>query len=240
MDYVKRRRRERSVQPLTPNQAYCRLNNLTLAIPSNCFLRFFAASDAKYIQSISSPIDNVEKTGSVTQKSIEIYVSSPWSKRGKSTVNIRQDRRWLFLRSLIKKVIDECHSRVRTSPGAHELDIRLHRLRGRQGMSLLSTLRERIQRADALVMDLAGHNPNVLIEVGMAVAMYKGESGALIILKPRNEPWPSNLQGIVYCNYDKSLRHGLEDQAGFRAALRTRLLKVAKDRQMLSSNAVEV
>ena len=104
-------------------------------------------------------------------------------------------------------------------------------------MHLLSTLRERIERADALVMDLAGHNPNVLIEVGMAVAMYEGESGGLIILKPKNEPWPSNLQGMVYCNYDKSLRRGLEDQAGFRAALRTRILKVAKDRQMLGSQA---
>ena len=106
-------------------------------------------------------------------------------------------------------------------------------------MHLLSTLRERIERADALVMDLAGHNPNVMIEVGMAVAMHKGESGGLIILKPKNEPWPSNLQGMVYCNYDKSLRRGLEDQAGFRAALRTRILKVAKDRQMLSSQADE-
>jgi len=67
--------------------------------------------------------------------------------------------------------------------------------------------------------------------------MYKGESGGLIILKAKNEPWPSNLQGMVYCNYDKSLRRGLEDQVGFRAALRTRILKVAKDRQMLSSQA---
>jgi predicted nucleotide-binding protein len=104
-------------------------------------------------------------------------------------------------------------------------------------MNLLSTLRDRIERADALVMDLAGHNPNVLIEVGMAVAMHKAESGALIILKPKNEAWPSNLQGIVYCNYDKSLRRGLEDQAGFRAALRTRILKLAKDRRMLGSQA---
>ena len=104
-------------------------------------------------------------------------------------------------------------------------------------MNLLSTLRERIERADALVVDLAGHNSNVLIEVGMAVALYKGESGALIILKPKNEPWPSNLQGIVYCNYDKSLRRGLEDQAGFRAALRTRILKIATDRQMLGSQS---
>ena len=82
-------------------------------------------------------------------------------------------------------------------------------------MHLLSTLRERIERADALVMDLAGHNPNVMIEVGMAVAMHKGESSGLIILKPKNEPWPSNLQGMAYCNYDKSLRRGLEDQAHF-------------------------
>jgi predicted nucleotide-binding protein with TIR-like domain len=187
------------------------------------------------VRDVSLGQQNVENTHSRTQKPIEIYVSSPWSKSGESTVPIRQDRRWAFLRSLIKTVIEECHSRAQTSPGEYKLDIRLHRLRGRQGMNLLSTLRERIERADVLVMDLAGHNPNVLIEVGMAVAMYKGESGALIILKPKNEPWPSNLQGIVYCNYDKSLRRGLEDQAGFRAALRTRILKVAKERQMLGS-----
>jgi hypothetical protein len=182
-------------------------------------------------------LENVENTHLVTQKPIEIYVSSPWSKRGKSTVPVRQDRRWAFVRNLITNVIDECHSRGRAAPGEYKLDIRLHRLRGRQGMNLLSTLRDRIRRADALVMDVAGHNPNVLIEVGMAVALYKGESGALIILKPKNETWPSNLQGIVYCNYDKSLRRGLQDQAGFRAALRTRILKVAMDRQMLGSES---
>jgi hypothetical protein len=71
----------------------------------------------------------------------------------------------------------------------------------------------------------------------MAVAMHKGESGSLIILKPKNEPWPSNLQGIVYCNYDKSLRRGLDDQAGFRAALRARILKIAKERRMMASKA---
>ena len=102
-------------------------------------------------------------------------------------------------------------------------------------MHLLSTLRDRIERADVLVMDLAGHNANVLLEVGMAVAMKKGESGALIILKPKNEALPSNLQGLVYCSYDKALRKGLEDQTGFRAALRTRILKVAKERQMVSA-----
>jgi predicted nucleotide-binding protein len=102
-------------------------------------------------------------------------------------------------------------------------------------MQLLSTLRDRIERADLLVMDLAGGNPNVLLEVGMAVAMRKAESGALIVLKPKNEKWPSNLQGIVYCDYDKSLRRGLEDQAGFRAALRTQILKVAKERRMINA-----
>ena len=171
----------------------------------------------------------------VAQRAVEIYVSCPWAKRGKSTLPMQQDKRWVFLRSLIKKVVDECRVRIGASPGQYKSDIRLHRLRGRQGMNLLVTLRDRIDRADVLVMDLAGGNPNVLLEVGMAVAMHKAESGALIILKPKDEPWPSNLQGIVYCNYDKSLRRGLEDQAGFRAALRTQILKVAKERGMLSA-----
>ncbi len=178
-----------------------------------------------------------QNTDFVAPKPIEICVSCPWTRRGKSTVPIRQDKRWAFLRELITKVIDECKRRGETAPGKHKLDIRLYRLRGRQGMHLLSTLRDRIQRADALVVDLAGRNPNVLLEVGMAVGTNKGESGALIILKPKNEALPSNLQGIVYCNYDKSLTKGLEDKAGFRAALRTRILKVAKERQMLSAAA---
>src|SRR5215212_940603 len=182
-------------------------------------------------------MDEGQNTASVAPKPVEICVSCPWSKRGKSTVPIRQDKRWAFLRGLVNKVIDECETRVRLAPGEHKLDVRLYRLRGRQGMHLLSTLRDRIERADALVMDLAGNNANVLLEVGMAVAMKKGESGGLIIVKPKNEPLPSNLQGLVYCNYDKLLRKGLEDKAGFRAALRTRILKVAKDRQMLSAAA---
>ena len=177
----------------------------------------------------------VENFEPIAPKPIEIYVSCPWSKRGQSTIPMHQDKRWAFLRALVKKVMDECQAPVHAAPGEHKLDIRLHRLRGRQGMNLLSTLRNRIERADVLVMDLAGHNSNVLIEVGMAVAMHKGESGGLIILKPKNEAWPSNLQGIVYCNYDKSLQRGLEDQAGFRAALRTRILNVAKDRRMIAS-----
>jgi len=148
---------------------------------------------------------------------------------------MRQDKRWVFLRDLLNRVVDECRTRARAAPGDHKLDIRIHRLRGRQGMNLLSTLRDRIEGADALVMDLAGGNPNVLLEVGMAVAMHKAESGALIILKPKTEPWPSNLQGIVYCNYDKLLRQGLEDQAGFRAGLRTQILKVAKNRAMVGA-----
>lgn len=180
----------------------------------------------------SRVIKNVRNIDFAAPKPIEIYVSCPWTKKGGLTVPMQRDKRWAFLRALLKKVIDECQARVRAFPGKYKLDIRLHRLRGRQGMNLLGTLRDRIDRADVLVMDLAGHNSNVLIEVGMAVAMQKGESGALIILKPKNEPWPSNLQGIVYCNYHKSLRRGLEDQAGFRAALRTRILEVAKNREM--------
>jgi hypothetical protein len=89
---------------------------------------------------------------SVTPRPIEICISFPWTKRSRSTVPLRQDRRWAFLREVVNKVIAERETRSRVSPGEHELDIRLYRLRGRQGMHLLSTLRDRIERHDALVM----------------------------------------------------------------------------------------
>jgi hypothetical protein len=168
---------------------------------------------------------------STTPKPIEIFVSYAWTKE----VPIRQDERWKFLRGLIAKVVSECEARVRQSPGEYKPHIRINRLRGRLGMNLLSTLRDRIQRADALVIDIGENNSNVLIEVGIALAMRKSESGALFIVKPTTLRWPSNLQGIMYCNYDESLQKGLEDRAGFGAALRTQILNVARERGMLGS-----
>ncbi|TMP89989.1 MAG: hypothetical protein E6L08_13865 [Verrucomicrobia bacterium] len=47
----------------------------------------------------------------------------------------------------------------------------------------------------------------------------------------------SNLQGDDLLQLDSPLDSGPEDQAGFHAACRTRILKVAKDRRMLSSEA---
>src|SRR5690349_10339313 len=58
-------------------------------------------------------VNGVNTHQSATDRPIEIYVSCPWAKRGKSTVPVRQDRRWAFLRSLIKKVVDECYARIR-------------------------------------------------------------------------------------------------------------------------------
>ena len=178
---------------------------------------------------------NKKNKNSAPPEPIEIFVSFPWTKRGEVTVGVREDERWVFLRDRITRVIEECKRRVDQMPGKYKLHIRLNRLRGRQGMNLLSTLRERISRADVLVIDIGETNPNVMIEVGIGVALCKSESGALFILKPKSVDWPSNLQGLIYCNYDQSLQKGLEDQAGFRGALRTQILKVARQRNMLGS-----
>src|SRR5262249_57514638 len=111
---------------------------------------------------------------------------------------MHQDKRWAFLRALVKMVMDECHARVGASTGEYKLDLRLHRLRGRQGMDLLSTLRDRIERADILVMDLAGGNPNVLLEVGNGCRNAEGA------IRRSNHPEPKK-KAIAYQSSTDSL-----------------------------------
>ena len=107
--------------------------------------------------------------------------------------------------------------------------------------ALIGALRSTREQADSVLKELRTVPSGTRYRGMLRLRAYQTfcasnsrRSGALIILKPKNELWPSNLQGIVYCNYDKSLRRGLEDQAGFRAALRTRIPSVAKERRMIA------
>jgi predicted nucleotide-binding protein len=139
-------------------------------------------------------------------------------------------------------VVGEVKARAKSLPSGNVgLQIRLQRLRARHGQPLLATLRDRISKADIVVADLADDadtawNPNVLLEVGMALGFGKEEAGALFILKPEKMKNIADINGLLLTKYRPTAAGSplnLLDKAGFTAAVRTRLLEVARERGMI-------
>ena len=120
--------------------------------------------------------------------SIQILVSHEWDADDNGIVSIYQDKIWKRLRKLIKKVTDDVKKRSENRPGDRKIDIQIKRLRGQHGQFILKALLDRIEQGDILIVDIGGerhgeYNPNVLIELGIALGMGKLDSENLFILK---------------------------------------------------------
>lgn len=175
-----------------------------------------------------------------SHRPIKIVVAYPWEKDDdKNVKNPRSDSRWQFLKGKATSEANAVKTLAEKRPGSYKLEIRIERLRGRHGHMLLSSVRERIERADVLLMDIGSmrkgqFNPNVLIEVGIAVGCDHCRQGGLFILKPQKLDIPSDLKGFLFTEYrDENDGIKLIDDTGFRAALRATLSEIGKSRGML-------
>jgi hypothetical protein len=87
-------------------------------------------------------------------------------------------------------------------------------------------------------------NSNVLIELGMAIAIDSDSRRGIFVLKPDTCDWPSDLNGFLYTEYKNtpSDENKLElfDYHGFDAAVRSVLLDLARTREMLDSPNVSI
>lgn len=174
-------------------------------------------------------------------KPIEIVVSYEWEKDDEHNVRpTAQHPAWIFLRERANQVINEVKKRAESRPGGIALQIRLNRLRGRHGMTLLDTLNDRVGRADVMICDLQAPgsdtpNHNVLIELGMGLQAGLARSGGLFVFSRKGTKVPTDLQGIVLSEYSVDARNKrtILDQRGFTAALRTRLMDIARERGMI-------
>lgn len=183
---------------------------------------------------------------------ITVMVGYSWGKdgEGQRLVLPRNDSRW----QVIKKKVESEATAVKTyatkrKPTAHKVEISIERLRGTHGDMLLSNLLGRIQKADILIFDIGsatndGYNANVLLEVGMALSLERHNQGRLFILKPEALRVPSDLSGFLFTEYVSQGREiKISDDPGFRAAIRSSLMELARLRGMIGdpkSNAVEV
>ena len=190
-------------------------------------------------------IDNVTQSGLMP---IRILVSYEWEKEsteiGSPLKPVRKHTRWKNISERVRRISEEVQKITDGTKAPFKCSIRVGRLRGLQGAFLLETLIDRIGMADILIADIGsdsmpcGINHNVLIELGMALGGVASQNKKIFILKPEAVSHPSDLNGFLFTDYryeEESSTLKLLDDAGFRAALRSRMLEIARDRGMLGA-----
>lgn len=187
---------------------------------------------------------------------ITVMIGYSWAKSENGLgISPRNDGRWQAIKSKVKSEANAIKTYARNrKPALHKVDICIERLRGTHGDMLLGNLLGRIKKADVLIFDVGSfesgsfeggsYNSNVLLEIGMALALARHEQRRLFVLKPQSLKTPSDLSGFLFTDYhsaDGKLK--LSDDPGFRAALRSSLMEIARSRGMIGdprNNQVEI
>lgn len=108
----------------------------------------------------------------MTDNHIKIYAAYPWScKDDESNNGVRKKNEYSPL--AIKDLINRIDSRLKSIQQSHpEMvcpKIFYSRLRPTSGSFILSSIRERMSSAYAIIFDITGYNPNVMFELGVAL-----------------------------------------------------------------------
>ena len=139
-------------------------------------------------------------------KQIRIAIGYGWShEKGDKEKGGLTDH-WSFLRDEVKSVIGTIHKLAKKRPATlHPLDVDYCRLRARHGMGALGGILKKIEQADILIFDITGHNPNVLFELGYAIAGKGVDSGQVFIFceesKGKKQSAPSDLVAFMRTEY---------------------------------------
>jgi len=141
---------------------------------------------------------------------------------------------WDFVRELIKTCVNSINKQQKNKrlPG---ISVYSSRMRAMHGGDLLGAFLERSKRADILIFNITGNNPNVLLELGIALGI-KGLNGNVFIMQEVEEsnkpisPTPSDLNGYFFTRYKKDKKKGLKliETQAFLAALKSRIKDAAR------------
>jgi hypothetical protein len=129
---------------------------------------------------------------------IKIYGAYQWKVEVQTTAEIESLKPNKFSHNAIKTLIQQVENRVNKAlqnktPNS-EVKIFYSKLRATSGGPIYSTIRDRMQKAYALIFDITDCNPNVMLELGMALQMQaQNDYSAKVFLICRADKFESNL-----------------------------------------------
>jgi nucleoside 2-deoxyribosyltransferase len=178
---------------------------------------------------------------------ILVYIGYDWGRWDESESAPKWkglNRHWHFLRDTAETAAKALEKLASKRAGKAQLGVSVRRLRSRHGGTVLGTILRRIDEADVLIFDISGNNPNVLFELGYAVARKGIDSERIYFFSesdsPENHKAPSDLQCVMFTKYEKSeaipshrAAFSLKDAKGFQSALLSTLTEIAREREML-------
>jgi hypothetical protein len=185
------------------------------------------------------------KNQSTAVKPIRIAIGYGWTEQCDKKNGLNEH--WGFLRDEIKVVIEMVQNQAsKRSKSLHPLRVEYSRLRARHGMGALGGILKKIEEADILVFDISKHNPNVLFELGYAMANKGQDSGRIFIFREetKGERPPSDLTAFMRSEYQlvpapknkpkgKNLKFAkMSDGRGFKGALISIIKELAQERSM--------
>lgn len=169
-------------------------------------------------------------------QTISIRVGYDWGSEEPSAI---ANLRWRFIRDLISGAIVELNKRQQKLKKSL-LNVRLARMRAIHGGEVLGTFIKRCKDSDILVFDISTENPNVMLELGLAIATKDNCPCIYVFHEQEGEDFditkiPSDLRGYFITSYRKTDSKSCEsyklvDLRGFKSSLMARIREVARDK----------
>ncbi len=154
--------------------------------------------------------------------------------RARTIEHARQDNRirivygydWKSRSDNVALIYDEVMEVVTEVHKKHHFDITFDSLGGKDG-SIFCDICRQIQSADIAMFDVSTHNPNVILELGIAI----GTGRYIFILRSRHHKRPptslSDLSGILEYRFSRGSGR-IKFKSDFRRSLKSKLNLVSK------------
>jgi hypothetical protein len=161
---------------------------------------------------------------------------------------------WKMIREALKSITGEVEKLAVKHKGERPLTIRIRRIRARHGATVMGSIINRIRDADILLLDISGENLNVMFELGCAIGSRNDDDVGRVYVLCEGKKTPtfaSDLQGVMFTLYETSALSNksdklsqkpakISDLLGFRAAVRSSIIAIARERGMWGDKVVEI
>ena len=150
---------------------------------------------------------------------------------------------WPFIRNQVKAVLDGIGDSDKNGDSRSGFKFTIGRMRAHHGYDMLAAILRRCEETDIVIFDISSSNPNVMVELGIALGSKGTQSGQVFIFQDEAAPnakgervdfpknVPSDLRG--YCitlHKVEGKQRILADPPGFRSAIAFIAKKLARER----------